>query len=115
MPRAATATILQLHRAVEAERQRSPRAADWPAPLALVEHTEPPTRAEQVIKEAADRPVETAVREHVRTIGYALASQGGFKRMQAAWGAVAEQDGRAAAWLDKAWDGIAVPDGRWCA
>jgi len=110
-----TEPILALHEAVEAERRRACQASAWPAPLNFAELGQPPSRAQSVIEDAPVRPVETAAREHVRTIGLQLAVHGGMEAMRHAWNDVAEQDGRAAAWLDHAWDGLDAGNGIWCA
>ena len=112
-----TATILRLHEAVEAERRRTCQGSAWPAPLDIgsLAGQRLPNRTEQLIDDAPARPVETAAREHVRTIGLQMAVHGGIEAMRQTWNDVAAQDGRAAAWLDHAWDGLDAGDGRWCA
>lgn len=106
-PERADLTILAGHRAVMVERAALRPAASAPI-CSPADRTglSPPSRLESVIANAPKRPVETAVREHVRAIGWELYAQGGFDGMEAVWNQVAAECGRAAAWLDKAWDGI---------
>ena len=87
-----------------AEREARQKADDDLGPISAINLARP--EVDCIADRARRRPVETAMRERVRAIGWRLFHEGGAKLMGRVCDDLYDANGRAGSFVDHAWDGI---------
>jgi hypothetical protein len=89
---------------VAAERESLREADGDLVPISAINLARP--EIDCVADRARRRPVETAMKEHVRAIGWRMFHEGGSRLMGRVCDEVYDANGRAGSFVEHAWDGI---------